>query len=374
MNSPHLSGTGLPTHDSNCRTGVSYRLPFAPTVLIILLSGFPQIALWLPDLLYPAATMNERVLVMDSDAQWFAGQLAEACPGFSYAAAESPERAMEFAPEAEILVGLAPALVEPLIQSMKNLKWIHALTTGVDNLVNSTSIAPDVFLSNSRGIHGPQMSELAILLMLSTLRDYPRMLGNQRAKRWERWPQPLLQGRTVCIVGVGSIAEALAARLVALEMTVTGVSDGRSKVPGFTRIYKRADLVTAASCADFVVVLTPYSPQTRHIVGDAVIAAMQPDAILINLSRGGCVDEDAVKRHLAAGAIRAAALDVFEQEPLAPDSTLWDAPGVTITPHIGGVSDNYREQVLPVVIKNLDAWARGGGPALPDRIEREQTV
>lgn len=317
--------------------------------------------------------MKERVLIMNADAQWFANQLAEACPGFSYVAAGSPEQAMEIEPEAEILIGLAPALSEPLIQSMKNLKWIHALTTGVDNLVSSASIGPDVYLSNSRGFHGPQMSELAILLMLSTLRDYPRILDNQRAKRWERWPQPLLQGRTACIVGVGSIAEALAARLLALKMTITGVSDGRSKAPGFTRIYKRAELATAVGDADFVVVLTPYSSRTHHIVGDAVIAAMRSDAILINLSRGGCVDEDAVKRHLAAGTIRAAALDVFEQEPLATNSALWDAPGMTITPHIGGVSSNYREQVLPVVINNLNAWTKGGGPDLPDRVEREQT-
>ena len=315
--------------------------------------------------------MKEHVLIMNGDAHWIASQLAGACPGFSYSAAESPEQAIEIASEAEILIGLAPALSEPLIQSVKNLKWIHALTTGVDNLVSSSSIGPDVVLSNSRGIHGPQMSELAILLMLSTLRDFPRMLENQRAKRWERWPQPLLQGRTACIIGVGSIAEALAARLLALEVTVTGVSDGRSKVPGFARIYKRADLAAAVSGADFVVVLTPYTPQTHHIVSDAVISFMRTDAILINLSRGGCVDEDAVKRHLAAGAIRAAALDVFEQEPLASDSALWDATGVTITPHIGGVSDNYREQVLPVVINNLNAWAKGGGSALPDRVERE---
>lgn len=316
--------------------------------------------------------MKERVLILNGDARWFAEQLAGACPDFSFAAAETVEQAMEIASEAEILIGLAPALGEPLIQSMKNLKWIHALTTGVDNLVSSKSIGPDVLLSNSRGFHGPQMSELAILLMLSALRDYPRMLDNQRARRWERWPQPLLQGRTACIVGVGSIAEALAARLLALRMTITGVSDGRSEAPGFARIYRRADLAAAVGGADFVVVLTPYTSETHHIVGDAVIAAMRRDAILINLSRGGCVDEDAVTRHLAAGSIRAAALDVFEQEPLDSNSALWDSPGLTITPHIGGVSSNYREQVLPVVIRNLNAWAKGGGSALPDRVEREQ--
>ncbi len=318
--------------------------------------------------------MKDRVLVMNADAEWIADQLAAACPGYTYSAATTAEDAMGAALDAEILIGLAPALSEPLIQATPNLKWIHALTTGVDNLLTSPSVGKDVVLSNSSGFHGPQMSELAILLMLSTLRDYPRILDNQRAKHWQRWPQPLLQGRTACIVGVGLIAEALAARLNALEMTVTGVSDGRAEVDGFAQIFKRTDLVKAVSDADFVVVLTPYTPQTHHIVDDAVIGAMRSDAILINISRGGCVDEAAVRRHLAKGTIRAAALDVYEQEPLPPDSPNWDTPGMTIIPHLGGVSDNYKEQVLPVVIRNLTAWAKGGAAGLPDRIDREDTT
>ena len=316
--------------------------------------------------------MTERVLIMNNDADWFAGQLSTACPTFSFSAAQSPEQAIEMALESEILIGLAPALSESLLVTMKNLKWIHALTTGVDNLVNSPSLSPDVFLSNSRGFHGPQMSELAVLLMLSTLRDYPRILENQKARRWERWPQPLLHGKTACIVGLGSIAEALAKRLMAFGVTVTGVSDGRSEAPGFARVHRRSEMAAAVSSADFMIVLVPYSASTHHIVNDAIIAAMHPDAILINLSRGGCVDEEALKKHVEVGTIRAAALDVFEQEPLPQDSALWDAPGITITPHIGGISDNYREQVLPVVINNLNAWSMSGGTALPDRVVRKQ--
>ncbi|MGI9449910.1 MAG: D-2-hydroxyacid dehydrogenase [Geminicoccaceae bacterium] len=317
--------------------------------------------------------MREKVLIINSDADWFVSQLSAAYPTFSFSAAQSSEQAMETAPKADILIGLAPALSEPLLLSMTNLKWIHALTTGVDNLVNSSSLSPDVFLSNSSGFHGPQMSELAVLLMLSTLRDYPRMLENQKAKRWERWPQPLLYGRTACIVGLGSIAEALVERLLAFGMTVTGVSDGRSRVPGVARVYRRSELVIAAGDTDFLIVLVPYSAGTHHLVNDAVIAAMRPDAILINLSRGGCVDEDALTKHIQAGTIRAAALDVFEQEPLPKDNALWGTPGITLTPHIGGMSDIYREQVLPSVINNLNAWARGGGSALPDRIKHGET-
>ena len=315
--------------------------------------------------------MKEHVLIMNSDAEWFADQLSVACPGFRYSTASGVEGALAHAPAADILIGLAPAISEPLIETASSLKWVHALTTGVDNLLNSPALSPNVALSNSSGFHGPQMSELAVLLMLSILRDFPRMLDNQKARRWERWPQPLLQGKSVCVIGVGSIAETLAACLNAFGMTVTGVSDGRSDAPGFAALHRRSAIGEAVGSVDFVIVLTPYTAQTHHIVGDAVLSAMDEGAILINLSRGGCVDEEAVVSHLRRGSIRAAALDVFGTEPLPPESPLWETLGVTITPHIGGVSDNYREQVLPVVIENLNAWASGGAAALPNRIERE---
>lgn len=318
--------------------------------------------------------MSEHVLIMNSDADWFVSQLLVECPNFRYSAADTPEQAMELAPDADILIGLAPALSDPLLNSMQNLKWVHALTTGVDNLARSPKLALDIFLSNSRGFHGPQMSELAVLLMLSTLRDYPRILENQKAKQWERWPQPLLFGKSACIVGLGSIAEALIDRLLAFDMTLTGVSDGRSNVHGITRIYPRSELPTAAGDTDFLIILVPYMSSTHHLIDDEVISQMRPDSILINLSRGGCLDEDALEKHLKARTIRAAALDVFEHEPLPSDSSLWDTPGITLTPHIGGVSDIYREQVLPSVIKNLKAWAKGGGPALPDLVKREELI
>jgi phosphoglycerate dehydrogenase-like enzyme len=298
--------------------------------------------------------------------------LSAACPEYTYATASSAEQARGRHGKVDILIGLAPNLDESLIESLPDLKWVHALTTGVDNLLASSSLKPAVFISNSIGFHGAQMSELAILLMLSSLRDFPRMQQNQRQHTWQRWPQPLLQNKTACIVGLGSIAEALAERSHAFGMKLIGVSDGRKEVPGFLRVYPRRQLASAAGTADFLVVLVPYSQQTHHIINHDVMAAMRPDAILINLARGGCVDETALQEHLRTGSIRAAALDVFAREPLPENSPLWDTNGLTITPHIGGMSDIYREQVLPVVIDNLNAWHRGGGNALPGLVPREQ--
>lgn len=315
--------------------------------------------------------MNEKVLIVNREAEKFAQVLSAECPLFEFQTANSAEGAMEFAASAEILIGLAPDLKDDLLGAMPNLKWIHALTTGLDNLLASQAIGKDVVISNSSGFHGPQMSELAVLLMLSTLRNFPKILDNQKAKNWERWPQPLLQNKTACIVGLGAIAEAMAPLLNAFGMVLTGVSDGRQSVPGFSKIYKRSQLQSAAAQADFIIVLVPYSASTHHIVDETVLSAMPQRGILINLSRGGCVDEVALQKHLQAGKIQAAALDVFAREPLPEDSDIWETPGLTITPHLGGFSDTYREQVLPIVVENLNAWTKGGSDNLSNLISRE---
>jgi phosphoglycerate dehydrogenase-like enzyme len=314
--------------------------------------------------------MKDRFLIVDKDAEWFARELRASFRGVEFIAASDPASAMARAAGAQVLIGLAPALPASLIAAMPRLAWVHALTTGVDNLLAMPELGIEVALSSSRGIHGPQMSELAILLMLSLGRRLPQMLANQSAQVWQRWPQPLLAGKTACLVGLGAIAEALAARLHAFGVTVTGVSDGRGEVTGFARIFPRARLREAAAEADFLVVIVPYAPQTHHLVNDAVLAAMPARAFLINISRGGCVDEAALLRHLATGSIAGAGLDVFATEPLPPGHPIWSAPNVIITPHVGGMSDTYAAQALPVLARNIAAFLAGGVNALPDRVAR----
>ena len=314
--------------------------------------------------------MSEHVLILNKDAKWFAEQLSPICGGYVFHPAETYDEAKSFFDEAEILIGLAPFLRDELFLAMPKLKWVHALTTGVDNLLRSPALKHDVVLSNSNGFHGPQMSELAFLLMLSAARDYPRMIENQNNQNWERWPQPLLYGKTACILGLGVIAESMIARCNAFGMTVTGVSDGRKTMDGLAKIYTRAELPEAAAQCDYLIVLVPYAPATHHIIDDKVLTALGSQSVLINLARGGCVDEVALKKHLDAGAVKAAGIDVFETEPLPANDPLWKTQNALITPHIGGMSDIYHEQVLPVIIDNLKAWKSGGAEALPGHILR----
>lgn len=304
-------------------------------------------------------TAPPRVLILESehpaDLDLYAQAVARAFPEVEVRCAGSVPAALAEAGGANVLVAKAHAVPAELVAAMPRLEWIQALTTGVDHLL-SLPIPAAVRITSARGIHGPQMSELAILMMLALQRDFPRMLENRRLGKWERWPQPLLQGKRVVIVGVGVIGEMLAIRCQALGMEVTGCSNGRTQAAGFARIEPREQLASLAAHADFVIVLTPYEAQTHHLINGAILAAMSRSAYLINLARGMVVDEAALIAGLRAGQIAGAALDVFEREPPAPDSPLWTLPNVIMTPHIGGLSSTYGQQLLPLVLDNLRAF------------------
>src|SRR5882757_3153438 len=159
--------------------------------------------------------------------------------------------------------------------------------------------------------------------MLSLARDMPRSAHAQERNAWERWPARLLEGKTVGILGVGLIAEYLAPICKALGMTVIGISGSPRPAPGFDRVVARADLMKVVPEFDFLVALAPLTPQTRGIIGEKVFAAMKPSAYLVNVARGGVVDEPALMVALESDKIAGAALDVFSEEPLPASSPLW---------------------------------------------------
>src|SRR5580700_12127212 len=138
---------------------------------------------------------------------------------------------------ADILMTFGPMINDQVVRDATNLKWIQALGTGVDNLVDLPSLRSDVIVTNLQGIHGAPMSEAAIMTMLALSRDLPRAIRNQVRHLWERWPVSLLDGKKVGIVGIGAIAETLAPKCKAMGMTVVGISSAQRTVVGFDRVY-----------------------------------------------------------------------------------------------------------------------------------------
>jgi phosphoglycerate dehydrogenase-like enzyme len=163
----------------------------------------------------------------------------------------------------------------------------------------------------------------------------------------------LLYGKTVGILGIGAIAEVLGPVCKALGMVVVGISSAARQVPGFDRMNHRDELARIIGDFDHFVILTPLTAETQNIVDVKMLAAMKPTAFLINLARGGIVDEAALIAALRNKQIAGAAIDVFLQEPLPPDHPFWAMDNVILSPHIGAFNADYIEQVLPFVKENM---------------------
>jgi D-2-hydroxyacid dehydrogenase (NADP+) len=259
----------------------------------------------------------------------------------------------------DILLCFSPPMADHVVRDAKKLKWIQALGTGVDNIVDLPSLGMEVIVTNVRGIHGAPVSEAAVAYMLSLARDMPASVHAQDKSEWTRWPSHLLSGKTVGVLGVGLIAEHLAPICKAFGMTTVGISSGVRETKGFDRMVHRDDLAKIAPELDYLVALTPMSAQTRNIIGDKVFAAMKPTACLVNVARGGVVDEAALIRALDGGQIAGAALDVFAEEPLPADSPLWTTRNLTIFCHLGGYSHGYEDRAMPTIEHNMRCYLEG---------------
>ena len=284
--------------------------------------------------------------------------LGESFPEVEVQAVESHEQALPGIDRVDALLTFGSHIRPSLLASATRLKWVHSLGTGVDGICDNPELRPEVVVTSTRGIHGPVMSEMAFCLMLALSRNLPRNLANQASHRWDRWPAALLYRKEIGIFGVGAIAGEVAARCKAFGMQVTGISRTTRSVPHFDRMVGYEGVMEVLPQLDYVLLLAPYTPQTHHIVNAAFLSRMKSSSYLINIARGGLVDEQALLAALRAGQIAGAGLDVFETEPLPADSPFWELDNVVITAHQGGFSNTYIADAFPQIRRNLAAFAR----------------
>jgi D-2-hydroxyacid dehydrogenase (NADP+) len=324
----------------------------------------------------PAPTRNEvtaRIVYIgtqEADARAFEELVQRDFPALDLYATNDRTDAMAHLADAEGIIAHHFQFDEALLHSAPKLRWIQSLTTGTDGIMRLPSLRPEVIITSTRGMHGAQMSELVFLQMLALSRRFSVIQRNQRQKHWERWPQSLLLSKTIVIVGVGKIAEALASRCACFGMSVYGVSQSARVPPGFAGVYGRAQLATAAAKADFLVLLVPYAADTESLVDARIIDAMKPSGFLINVARGGVLDESALLHALRNRRIAGAALDVFRETPLPPEDPLWAEEQLIITPTIGGMSDIYLAQAYPIVRDNLRHFLAGETRSMQNVVDR----
>ena len=274
-------------------------------------------------------------------------------------------RLAEELPDTDIFVG--HSLRAEQLKDAKRLKWIHSTAAGVAQLMYPELRDSGVVVTNPRGIFSIPMAEHAIGLMLALARNLPDSVRQQDRANWAQqalWdlPQHLteLHGQLLLIVGFGSIGKELARRARAFNMRVWGVSrSGKGDSALAERILPVSELAAALPQADFVVIAAPETPETRHLIGAEEIALMKPGARLINVARGSLLDEAALLQALEGGKLGGAALDVATSEPLPPESPLWKAPNLLITPHTSAISDRLWERETSLLMELLDRWFDG---------------
>jgi len=296
--------------------------------------------------------------------------LAEAFPQLKIDMVDHHSKVDPYINEANILVTFGAHMADHVLEKATNLKWIQALGTGVDGIVDSPALRDGVIVTNLHGLHGASVSESVLTAMLALSRNLLRAVRSQDACRWDRFPVNLVKGKTVGILGVGVIATELAPRCQALGMTVIGITSSPRSVPGFDRMVSRDELLDVAAELDHLVLLIPYTSETDRIVGRAVLKRMKRSAFLINVARGGVVDQPALVEALQAGLIAGAALDVFAEEPLPDGHPLWKMPNVLITPHMAGFHAGYPDEALPIVIENIRHFLAGDIDGMINMVRR----
>ncbi len=259
---------------------------------------------------------------------------------------------------AEVMVGWK--VPREAIQHAPGLKWIHSTGAGVDDVMVPEVFEREIVITKSIGIH-PPLPEHVFAFILAFERRLHIAVRRQLQRRWDRAAVlgGDVAGKTLGILGVGTIGREIAAKAAAFNLRVVGTRRTPVPTPGVERVLPPDGLPEVLRESDFVLVALPLTPETRGLIGEREFQMMKRTAVFMNIGRGPIVQEAALIRALREGWIAGAALDVFEREPLPSDSPLYDFENVIITPHVSGASPRYMDRAVPLFCENLRRYLRG---------------
>lgn len=241
---------------------------------------------------------------------------------------------------------------------MRSVRVVQTLSAGVDHIApHMGQLPPGVTLCNARGVHEASTAELALTLILASLRGIPRFVRGQAGEKWYAGFYPALADRRVLIVGYGAIGAAVEDRLAGFECTVDRVARSARPSPRGP-VHAFDDLPALLPSADVVVLTTPLTEQTRGLADAPFLAAMKDGALLVNVARGPVVDTKALLAEAESGRL-IAALDVTDPEPLPSGHPLWHAPGVLVSPHVGGSTSAFLPRARRLIVAQLQRFAAG---------------
>lgn len=304
-----------------------------------------------------------RILLADHFRDALAAELARLRPDLELRGRDRTTITADDLRWADCYLGFRP----PTNAALEHVSWVHGTGAGLDAFLFRRHFPPDVLLTRTSESFGPKIGEYCAARALAVTQQLSAFEADQRARRWDTRDLAVLAGTRAVIVGTGDVGRGVAGTLAALGVRVEGVSRSGSARAPFAATHPVAQLGAVVKGSDWVVLAAPLTEATWHIADAALLAACQ-GTYLLNVGRGGLVEEAALLDALDAGQMRGAALDVFETEPLPPASPLWAHPRVTISPHVSGLSTvaNAAKGFLDA----LDALERGERPAMAVDPER----
>lgn len=241
-------------------------------------------------------------------------------------------------------------------------RWFHAMGTGVERLLTPETIAHPAVLTNGRGVFRWPLADWTVAMMLHFAFDIPRVIRQQREQVWEPFTSPGIEGKTLGIIGYGGIGSAAAERAKPFGVKILALRrrvELSQKDPLVDAFYSPAQINELMAASDYVLVSTPFTKETEGLVGAAQIAAMKPSAVLINVGRGQVIDEAALIDALESGAIRGAALDVVQQEPLPAPHRFYSLPNVVLSPHTADHVEGFLIPATECFVENFERFRKG---------------
>lgn len=269
-------------------------------------------------------------------------------------------------PTAEVLVTSGSVITDArfprqrLRESAPNLQFIHLIDAGVEDVVPLDWLPAGIRLTNNSGVHAGKAREFLMMALLALNSRLPEMSWNQRHAHWLPIFTSTIAAKTLAVIGLGDLGRAAVAAGQALGVRTIGVRRSGSAVPGVERVYKPHELHEALAQADFVVIATPLTPETRGLLDRAALHATKPGAALVNVGRAAVLDHETLVELLEQGHLSGALLDVLPGEPLPASSRLWSTPNLIVTPHCG--ADDialYMTGTMELVLTNVTRQLAG---------------
>ncbi len=298
--------------------------------------------------------------------EWLGPRLQEALPQVHVVQLQNYDRVHEEIADAD--AALMWSVRPEQFLHAKKLRWIHSTAAAVHQLMFPELVTSNVVVTNARDVHAPVVAEHVMALIFALAKRLPQAMQAQSRHEWAQeamWhtspPVREVAGATLGLVGLGSIGRETARRADALGMRVLAVREHPEKgtVPGVERVFGPSEMDAMLAESDYVVLASPVTPQTRHLLNAAHFAAMKRDAYLINVGRGPLVEEAALIAALQSRQIAGAALDVFDTEPLHADSPLWELDNLLITPHTAAITDKLWERQFQLIAQNMQRFLAG---------------